>query len=143
MIVLLAAVHAGATLAMAGLIWFVQVVHYPLFAALAEESSVAYAEQHAQRTTWVVAPLMAVEVLSAGALLWLAPDDVIRWVGAALLGVVWGSTFFVQVPCHTRLAKGYCAATIRRLVWTNWIRTVAWSVRGVLALWIMAAVAAE
>ena len=35
--VLLLLLHAAATLFMTGLIWFVQVVHYPLFARVGED----------------------------------------------------------------------------------------------------------
>ena len=51
--------HAASTLSMVGLIWFVQVVHYPLFARV-EQGFIAYEQIHQQRTTWVVAPLMPV-----------------------------------------------------------------------------------
>ena len=52
-----------------------------------------------------------------------------------LLLVVWGSTTFVQVPLHGRLARGLDATALRRLVLTNWIRTAAWTLRaGLLVL---------
>jgi hypothetical protein len=63
-------------------------------------------------------------------------------IGAVLLAVVWASTFLLQVPCHHRLEQGYEAAAIRRLVATNWLRTLAWSGRGACAtalLWPLAA----
>ena len=39
-----------ATAVMVGVIWFVQVVHYPLLAQFGSSQSVAVAEQHQQRT---------------------------------------------------------------------------------------------
>ena len=50
------------TLAMFGLIWFVQIVHYPLFVRVGEPGFRDYAGLHATRTTYVVAPLMLVEL---------------------------------------------------------------------------------
>ena len=126
---------------MFGLIWFVQVVHYPLFALVGPEQFQAYEAAHANRTTWVVAPLMLLELASACALLFpsLRPSFVSAseaWLGAALVGVIWASTALVQVPLHNRLHTGYSIAVIAQLVATNWIRTAAWTVRaGLVLLW--------
>jgi hypothetical protein len=40
---------------------------------------------------------------------------------------------------HERLGHGYADWAHRRLVQTNWIRTVAWTARGVLVLWMLVA----
>ena len=39
-------VHLAATAAMCGLIWFVQVVHYPLFAGVGDDGFTAYEQRH-------------------------------------------------------------------------------------------------
>ncbi len=133
------------TLAMFGLIWFVQVVHYPLFLQVGAQEFPAYEAAHANRTTWVVAPLMLLELGSSLALLVLRwrPGSVSAtgaWAGAALVGLIWLSTALVQVPLHNRLHAGYSASVIRRLVATNWVRTAAWTARAVLVLgWIFRA----
>jgi hypothetical protein len=57
--------------------------------------------------------------------------------GDVLIAIVWVSTFFVQIPIHAKLLAGYDGALQRRLVVTNWIRTLAWTVRGVIALEMM------
>lgn len=133
-------VHAAATLMMTGLIWFVQLVHYPLFAAVGVEAFCAYENQHTRRTTWIVAPLMLSEAVTASVLA-LMPfsraAEMWVWVGLALLLVNWLSTAFVQVPCHHTLCARFDGAVARRLVATNWIRTVAWSVRGGIALLLL------
>lgn len=125
--------HAAATLALAGLVWFVQVVHYPLFARVPGDAFTAYELEHGRRTTWVVAPLMAVEALTAVALVLVEPGA-LTVIGVALIVGIWASTFLVQVPCHRVLSRGWDAAAHRRLVRTNWLRTVLWSARGAIAL---------
>lgn len=129
--------HLISTWFMVGLIWFVQVVHYPLFHDVAGADRAAYAREHARRTTWVVAPVMIIEALTA---LWLAvePPPHLRdsWLteaGAALVIGVWLSTMFVQVPLHRRLAAGAGRDAVTRLVHTNWVRTLAWTARGIIA----------
>jgi hypothetical protein len=54
-----------------------------------------------------------------------------------LVGVVWLSTFLVQVPAHERLALAYEPATQRRLVTSNWIRTASWTARGLVLGWVL------
>ena len=133
----LLAAHTAATLAMTGLIWFVQLVHYPLFELAARQSFTEFARQHQRRTGWVVMPLMLVEAVTAVLLLVRHPG---LWTatGAALLAVVWLSTALVQVPQHRRLSLGYDAAAVRRLVTTNWLRTLSWTARAAVALLIAA-----
>ena len=137
----LLAAHAFATLAMTGLIWFVQIVHYPLFAEVGRESFSRYHPAHTSRTGYVVIPFMVLEAATALAIVAFPGTAVPRvqaWVGLGLLGVVWASTFLIQVPLHRTLGSGFDAAAIRRLVGTNWVRTIAWTARGVLAVVWMA-----
>lgn len=134
--------HAATTLAMAGLIWFVQVVHYPLFAHIDEAAFCSYAAQHVRRTGFVVAPLMLIECATATWLMLQPPGTDIAatsYAGFALLLVAWLSTAMLQIPCHRRLENGKDLATIQRLVATNWIRTAAWTGRGAIALLLLTA----
>ena len=135
-------IQAFASLALTGLIWCIQVVHYPLFAAVGREGFVRYEADHARLITLVVGPLMLVELAAA---LWLAavrPAGVpawMAWTGLALVAAIWISTAAIQVPCHARLAAGFDAEVHARLVSSNWIRTVGWTARGVLSLAMIAA----
>ena len=132
--------HAAATLAMTGLIWFVQLVHYPLFELASERRFERFAASHQRRTSWVVVPLMLVEVATAVVLAAAPPPGVSRTVafaGLALLAVVWLTTAVVQVPLHRRLVGGYDGDAVRRLVATNWIRTAVWSARCGVVLWMV------
>lgn len=131
------AIHALATWYMVGLIWFVQLVHYPGFSSIPEEKLQGYANRHVQRTGWVVGPAMIVEALTAGVLLWWMPG---WWsaLGAALVASIWAATALVQVPAHRHLCEqGYDEAVIDGLVRSNWLRTIAWSARGIVALALM------
>lgn len=130
-------VHVAATLVMVGLIWFVQVVHYPLMAQVSQSDFVGYEREHQRRTTFVVAPAMLLEAVTAVMLCAFPPAGVGRtWpaVGVSLLAVIWLSTFLIQVRQHRRLSQGFDAVTHRRLVWCNWLRTVAWTGRGIVGL---------
>ena len=133
-------VHASATWLMVGIIWFVQIVHYPLFAAVPSQAFQAYQEKHVRRTGWVVAPPMLVEVGSALALTLYSSESLDAWLvwgGVALLLVVWGATAVFSVPLHNQLLNGFDARAHRRLLRTNWLRTLAWTLRGLFAVWLI------
>ncbi len=134
--------HVAATLYMTGLIWFVQAVHYPLFALIGGEGSSAYALAHQRRTSWVVGPPMLVELLTATILLAVTPS-ILTGIGAALIAIIWISTAFAMVPCHRRLLRGHDAAVVTRLVRGNWVRTGAWTLRAGLALWLLGSAAMQ
>jgi lysylphosphatidylglycerol synthetase-like protein (DUF2156 family) len=62
---------------------------------------------------------------------WLA------WAGLAAVGALWLSTFLLQVPQHEVLRAGFDGVAHRRLVRTNWLRTVLWALRGVWVLYLL------
>ncbi len=137
-------VHLGATLAMVGVIWIVQVVHYPLFAGVGQAGWPAYEAAHQSSITLVVGPLMLAELVTAVWLVLDPPPGLPRWavvLGAVLVGVIWASTAFLQVPLHNALGGTFDAGAHAKLVATNWIRTLGWTARGGLVLWMTARLA--
>jgi uncharacterized membrane protein len=132
-------VHVAATLFLVGLIWVIQVVHYPLFAEVGHEQFATYEQRHTRLITWIVAPSMLAEGLTGGVLLLLRPSFVplAAVVGGFMLMLVnWLSTAIVQIPDHERLVREFSTSIHQRLVRTNWLRTIAWSLRGVMVVWV-------
>ncbi len=134
-------VHVCATFALVGLIWVVQLVHYPAFAYVDPVRWHQFHGMHTSQITLMVGPLMLIEVVTAAALLWygLAQpvytlNSTLLLIATVLLIIAWASTFFVQVPLHNALAAGPDQSRIARLVATNWVRTIAWSARGVILM---------
>lgn len=135
--------NVAATLFMTGLIWFVQVVHYPLFAQVNLIDFSLYQAAHSRLTTWVVMPPMLIELGTAGLMLFFRPATIPAWpvwLGLGLVLLIWVSTFFLQVPQHNTLTLGFNAEVHRFLVASNWLRTLAWSARSLLVLWLVARV---
>jgi len=125
--------HVVATLFMCGVIWFVQIVHYPLFSSVGTPEFRRYEHEHARRTAWVVAPVMLLEMATALTLVVTRPAGVPAWLvlgGMGLLALVWLSTVLAQVPRHRVLEAGFDARAHRALVRGNWLRTLGWSARG-------------
>ena len=94
-----------ATGVMVGVIWMVQLVHYPLFAAVGEGEFVAYHSEHVKLITLIVGPAMLVELMTALVLIAAPPRGVgagPMWVGMALVAVAWGTTAIFSVPMLSR-----------------------------------------
>ena len=133
--------HVATTLMMVGVIWFVQIVHYPLFSQVGESAFNLYERHHARLTTYVVAPAMLIEMSTGLWLLWQRPVGTLPvqvWLGLGLLAVIWLATFCLHVPQHDLLAQGFDPVLHRQLVASNWLRTMAWSARGLVVLWMVA-----
>jgi len=131
--------NLAATLVMVGVVWFVQIVHYPLYTRINSDAFPHYEVEHVNRITFLVGPAMFIEAGTALLLLLSRPPGVPMWVllfGLALVGIIWGITVFMNVPQHNQLSFQFDAEVHRSLLATNWIRTIAWSVRGVLMLWV-------
>jgi hypothetical protein len=133
--------HAAATWFLVGLSWFVGVVHYPLFGAVGRAEHARYHAAHMTRTTWVVAPSMGLELITA---LWLVFDppagvsSQATYLGLGLVAAIWISTALVQVPLHGRIERSLDTRTHRRLVWSHHLRSLLWTARGLLALHLIA-----
>lgn len=126
---LLLLLHLVGTFGMTGLIWFVQVVHYPMLARFPVADFGETARIHCDRTGFVVAPLMLGEA-ATGVLLWISGlRDPLFLASLWLLLGIWASTALIQVPLHRRLLAGWDPGAHARLTRTNWIRTVGWTAR--------------
>ncbi len=136
-----------ATAVMTGVIWFVQWVHYPLLATVPVDRAAETAVEHQRRTGQVLALPMAAEGVTTLWLLVTRPDAVslvLPWLGAVLLAVALGSTVFLSVPLHSKMATNPTSDVGRRLIVTNWPRTIAWSARAVVcAVMLLQAVRKE
>src|SRR5919199_6412005 len=79
-----------------GVIWLVQLVHYPLFAAVGREAWPAYEAEHRRRITVVVAAPMLAQVPLAVLLL----GGALAWANLACVAVAFGSTLGWLGPMH-------------------------------------------
>lgn len=135
--------NAASTLALTGLIWTVQLVHYPAFHYVSPDDFKAFEAFHRRAISFVVIPLMLAELGTSLVLLQWRPAPIP--VVAVILGclatlLLWVVTFTVQVPLHNRLMNAKNEIAIQRLVTGNWLRTFLWSLRASLVLWMLFAV---
>lgn len=140
---LILVLNLAATWYLVGLIWMVQVVHYPLFSKVGNAGFSEYEIDHANRITPIAGIPMLLELVTAVLLCVVAPHPLSRGLmvaGLALVLIVWLSTALIQVPCHTKLGQGFEPSRHQWLVTSNWLRTAAWTLRGILmtyACWLV------
>ena len=129
--------HFFATLLMTGIVWFVQLVHYPSFRFVSEETGNDAVRFHQRNTSFLVIPLMLVE-MGTGILLmsssWVTMYGNYLLINLALLFLIWAVTFLKMFPLYRQLNEAMNETSIRSLIFMNWIRTVLWTARAGLLL---------
>ena len=126
-----------ATFTMVGVIWFVQIVHYPLLSVVPVQSASVVAADHQRRTGWVVMAPMTIQGFTMLGLLRWVPAGAwwpLPWLNGFFLAIALGGTIFLSVPRHERMAHRPDATVGKELVDTNWPRTIAWSACGCVAV---------
>ncbi|WP_229370127.1 hypothetical protein [Fibrivirga algicola] len=116
------------------LIWLVQLIIYPGFRYCSPSSLAIWHPTYSNLITLIVGPLMLAQVALIGRETYLNAS----WItvsSAGLVALMWVATAFVSVPIHNAIAAGDTStATLARLVDTNWIRTIGWTILFILGL---------
>ncbi len=124
-----------------GMIWTLQLNHYPLYNSIAPEDFKDYMAAHNRRLLLPIVLPSAIAFATAIVLLFLPPAGVSRVPLAMVVClniVIALSTAFVQGPAHRALEQqGYSPALVQRVIRTNWVRTVAWTISGILLISVM------
>ena len=123
--------HLAVTWMLVGLIWVMQLLVYPQFRRVGEEEFVGYHFAHCWRVGLIIAPLLAIEAFTAASLLYQGHREWAFAFSVVLIPVIWLLTAIVYAPMHTRLMMGRDPETLRRLIAANWLRTLAWTARGI------------
>lgn len=130
-------VHAFTCFFMTGLIWLIQQIHYPAYRFISAERFAEYQRFHTSSITFIVGPIMAIELLSGFSILFYEKFN--AWSTLNFLGLIliWLTTAFLSVPSHAKLSMGFSQDSISFLISTNWIRTILWTVRSFLLLYLL------
>ena len=123
---------------MTGLIWLVQLIHYPSYKYINPTKFSAYQNFHTTTITFIVGPVMVMEIFTGMAILFDQKLSLPSSLNFAGLILIWLATAFFSVPLHGKLSLGYDYNTIQSLILTNWIRTILWSFRSGLIIYFLA-----
>ncbi len=121
---------------MVGVFWVVQLVVYPQFLQVPAAAFVRYHRQHMWRISSVVMAPMLLEMVLVASSVALMPRAW-SWSNLLLLLAGWALTFAGAVPLHRHLERGRDEQVIRRLIAVNAGRTLLWSARWALLLFVM------
>lgn len=124
--------HLAATWMVVGLIWVIQIIVYPQFLRVGTAGFREFHFGHCVRIGLMISVLLLAEL---GTALWLYLDGNRSspfLISLGMFPVIGLSTALFQAPMHIRLMGGFDATVIRRLILSNWLRTLAWTARGVL-----------
>lgn len=119
-----------------GLIWTIQLVHYPSFLDVGSKEYLLFQQNHMRNISLLVMPLMLLELAAGIYLLFAQLSNHIHWSvypATFFLILIWAVTFFVASPLHGRLVSGgYNVENIQKLINANWWRTIAWTGRTII-----------
>ena len=123
-------IHLASTAIMVGAIWVIQLVHYPSFHYVDKSSYMKFQDFHMNRISYIVIPAMTVELFSGVLIIYLGlKNDALFIISIIFLILIWISTALLFTPIHQKLTSGYKSSLIKKLVKTNWLRTILWSLR--------------
>jgi len=135
--------HLASTLFMVGMIWTIHYVHYPLFAHVGKSTYIAFQSEHVNRIgkllllPWLTEgmTLLAVLILAfLGKRRDLRVPAFLNGLGMAIALIISGVW---SAPAHGELADGFDAAVHDRLMTANLVRSFAWTLCGICAVWIV------
>lgn len=125
--------HFFASFWMMAVICFVQIVHYPLFLHVPEDARITYSKKHQQWISIIVMPAMLIEAFALLFLGHMLAYNSYWIIMVVCLALIWLSTFLVQVPCHNKLLINPQDSLVKRLVTSNWVRTILWIIKTIIA----------
>lgn len=118
----------GCSSYMLAIIWLIQLIHYPSFLHINENEFKDFHAKHTQIMGFLVGPVMVLELIISCMQL----STGVNASSISLLIIVlclWFFTFFVSVPIHNKLSGGFQKTLIQKLILTNWLRTLLWTIK--------------
>ena len=128
-------VHLTFTSIMTGVIWVIQIVHYPSFHFIEKELYTAFQKFHMNKISIIVIPIMLAELIT-GMMLFLDKSykSPLLIISVIILVLIWLTTGVFFTKAHNELITGYQQAVVNQLVVMNWIRTSLWTLRLLLLI---------
>ena len=122
--------HLIFTSIMTGVIWVIQIVHYPSFHFIEKELYTAFQKFHMNKISIIVIPIMLAELIT-GMMLFLdkSSKNPFLIVSFVILVLIWLITGVFFSKAHNELMTGYQELVVNQLVVMNWIRTLLWTLR--------------
>lgn len=129
--------HTFSCFFMTGLIWLVQIIHYPAYRYMNIAVFKNYQNFHTTTITFIVGPVMLIELFTGLSILVQQKFSLFSSLNLLGLILIWVATAAWSVPKHGQLAQSYNPLIIESLISTNWARTILWTLRSIFILYFM------
>ncbi len=127
--------HLAFTSIMTGVIWVIQIVHYPSFHFIEKELYTAFQKFHMKKISIIVIPIMLAELITAMILfLDKSSKSPFLIISLVILFLIWLMTGVFFSKAHNELITGYQELVVNQLVVMNWVRTLLWTLRLLLLI---------
>jgi len=135
-------INLAAAAFLAGLTWYIQIVHYPLFIFIERKSFLEYHIYHLKKNAYMIFAPMLVEGTFAILFTFdypLTVSSLIPFLCLCISTAMWLITFSKLVPLQDSLTvDGLNKEVVEQLIKLNWIRTIGWSVKALILMYCMA-----
>ncbi len=121
---------------MVGVIWVIQLVHYPSFHFIDKDIYDSFQKFHMNKISIIVIPVMILELVTGFLLLIGNSKNILIIISFGILILIWGITGLFFSDAHGKLILGYNELIVNKLVSMNWIRTVLWTFKMILLLYL-------
>ena len=123
-------IHLVATSIMVGVIWVIQLVHYPSFHFIKLDMYTVFQKFHMKKISIIVVPVMVAELITGFLFLYHEESrNALIIISVILLIIIWGITAVFFSGVHNKLIAGYQEKIVNHLLLINWVRTFLWTMR--------------
>ena len=118
-----------------GILIITQIISYPSLSSIDKSYFEKYHKNYVNKISYVVIPFMLIELFS---LLYLTYhiSDLFMIKSLLILMTIWLFTFICIVPLHNSLSNKRSIDNINSLVNYNWFRTILWTIKLVIILFV-------
>ena len=122
---------------MVGVIWVIQLVHYPSFHFIDKNIYGSFQNFHMNKISLIVVPVMILELATGVLLLIINSKNILIIISFSILVLIWGITGLFLSDAHGKLITGYDELIVNKLVSMNWIRTFLWTLKMLLLTYLL------
>ena len=130
-------IHIISTSIMVGVIWVIQLVHYPSFKYVNESDYINFQKYHMSNISYIVFPVMFTELITALIILFFGEKSLFFVLSLICLFLIWVFTGVLFTKYHSILKEGKDLMIIEKMIKANWIRALLWTMRLIMILFVI------
>ena len=129
--------HFTSTSIMVGVIWVIQLVHYPSFKYVKDSDYIIFQKYHMSNISYIVFPSMFTELITSLLIFFSGEKSFLFMLSMICLSLIWVITGVLFTKFHSTLQKGKDLKMIEKMIKANWIRTLLWTMRLIMILFVI------